>query len=604
MPGFIKQESIDEVSNRTDIVSVIGEYVQLTQKGNDWWGCCPFHHEKTPSFSVSADKKFYYCFGCHAKGTVFKFIQEMENVSFSEAVEILAKKCGIQVEYSSSGREEYKKDPAVQLKAEYTELYTRIASSFHYMLMETDAGKFARDYITSRGLTEETLKKFKLGYSPADRTWLKKFLKGKNYSEEFLANSGLFSKRYPDISFFNDRLMFPIFNKNGEVVALGGRFLRGDPSKSPKYLNSTDLIQYKKGSTLYAYNFAKQAIHENRKVIFCEGYMDCIAYHQCGLTYAVAPLGTALTEDQIGLVKNYVKDGSVLLSFDSDGAGLAATKRAILMCRQQDLTVKVIKLTGGKDPAEIMLKYGPDVLTNEVNSAILDNDFLLSVLTATYSKNSPDEKLKAAREFFTYIDALQSDIQKNACLEQFSRTYEVSLEAIKNDYLNRNQIEQKKKVSLPSDQNVNEEKIRMTAETAAVLSVIDDDIKYYKKLRSEITVDDISDPQAKKIFIILEECSRSENFSVSTILNHCDQSQLQEMIIKSMHEDPANKEVKVNDSIKMLKRNVLKRQNDELQVQICRLERSPLPEDKAQLMELISRRMEISSRLEDLKKRD
>ncbi|MBB5218312.1 DNA primase [Treponema rectale] len=604
MAGFIKQESIDEVSNKTDIVSVIGEYVQLTQKGNDWWGCCPFHHEKTPSFSVSSDKKFYYCFGCHAKGTVFKFIQEMENCSFSEAVESLAKKSGVQVEYTSTGREEYRKDPSIQLKAEYTDLYTRVANSFHYMLMETEAGKFALEYITARGLTKETLEKFKLGYSPADRTWLKKFLKGKNYSDEFLANSGLFSKRYPDISFFNDRLMFPIFNKNGEVVAMGGRFLRGDPSKSPKYLNSSDLIQYKKGSTLYAFNFAKQAIHENHKVIFCEGYMDCIAYHQCGLTYAVAPLGTALTEEQISLVKNYVRDGCVMLSFDSDGAGLAATKRAIIMCRQHDLTVKVIKLSGGKDPAEIMINYGPEVLTNEVNSAILDNDFLLSVLTATYGKDSPDAKLKAAMEFFTYIDALQTDIQKNACLEQFCRTYEVSLDAIRNDYLNRSQIEQKMKKTLPSDQNVKEEKIKVTAESAAVLSVIDDDISFFKKLRNEITVDDLSDSLAKKIFIILEECSRNDNFSVSSILNHCENPELQNLIIKSLQTDSANKEQSVNESIKLLKRNVLKKQNDELQVQICRLERSQLPEDKAQLMELISRRMEISSRLEDLKKRD
>lgn len=604
MAGFIKQESIDEVSSRCDIVSVIGEYVQLTQKGNDWWGCCPFHHEKTPSFSVSADKKFYYCFGCHAKGTVFKFIQEVENISFSEAVEVLARKNGIQLEYSSSGREEYKKDPSFQLKAEYTELYSRIASSFHYMLMETQAGKFAKDYITSRGLTEETLKKFKLGYSPADRTWLKKFLKEKNYSEEFLSNSGLFSKKYPDISFFNDRLMFPIFNKNGEVVALGGRFLRGDPLKSPKYLNSSDLIQYKKGSTLYAFNFAKKSIHEEHKVIFCEGYMDCIAYHQCGLTYAVAPLGTALTEEQIALVKNYVKDGFVFLSFDSDNAGLQATKRAILMCRKNDLSVKVIRLTGGKDPAEIMLKYGSKVLTKEVDSAILDNDFLLSVLTSRYDKKNPDGKIKAALEFFSYIDSLQTDIQKNACLEQFSRTYEVSLEAIKKDYLNRNQLEQKKKNTFTSEKNVKKENFRLTAETAAVLSVIDDDIKYYKKLRSEITVDDLSDFQAKKIFIILEECSRSENFSVSSILNHCQEPELQEMIIKSMQNDSANKDLIVDESIKMLKCNVLKKQNNELQIQICRLERSPLSEDKNQLMELISRKMEISSRLEELKKRD
>ena len=329
MSGIISQQTTDEVNARTDIVQIVQEYVPLTQKGNDWWGCCPFHNEKTPSFSVSPEKKFYYCFGCHAGGTVFNFIMEMEKVSYPEAIQFLAKKAGVEVRYSDGG-ELPKEDANAKLKSEYIDLYNRVAGSFHYLLLETETGKFALDYITKRGLTKETLEKFKIGYSPSDRKWLKTFLLKKNYSEVFLRNSGLFSKKYPDYAFFSDRLMFPIFDRKGDVVALGGRFLRGDATKSPKYLNSGDLIQYKKGSTLYAFNFAKQSIRENKKVIFCEGYMDCIAYHQCGISYAVAPLGTALTEDQIHLIKPFVN--TVLLSFDSDGAGQAATKRAILMC--------------------------------------------------------------------------------------------------------------------------------------------------------------------------------------------------------------------------------------------------------------------------------
>ncbi|MBQ2208160.1 MAG: DNA primase, partial [Treponema sp.] len=262
----ITQESIDEVSSRTDIVRLIGEYVPLTQRGNDWWGCCPFHNEKTPSFSVSPDKKFYYCFGCHASGTAFKFIQEMEKLSFPEAVEFLAKKAGVELHYSEGGGPEHKDDSKTKLRNEYIDLYSRVATTFHYMLMETEAGRFARDYITKRGLTNETLEKFKIGYSPADRKWLRSFLEKKNYSAEFLNNSGLFSKKYPEVAFFSDRLMFPIFDRKGDVVAMGGRFLRGDKDKSPKYLNSGDLIQYKKGNTLYAFNFAKQAIRENKKV--------------------------------------------------------------------------------------------------------------------------------------------------------------------------------------------------------------------------------------------------------------------------------------------------------------------------------------------------
>ena len=437
MSGMISQSTIDEVASRTDIVSIVQEYLPLTQKGNDWWGCCPFHNEKTPSFSVSSEKKFYYCFGCHAGGTVFNFIMQMEKLSYPEAIEFLAKKAGVPIQYSDGG-DAPKEDPDAHLKAEYIDLYNRVSGTFHYMLMETEAGKFALEYITKRGLTKETLEKFKIGYSPADRRWLKQFLLKKNYSEDFLDNSGLFSKKYPDFAFFSDRLMFPIFDRKGDVVALGGRFLRGDPDKSPKYLNSGDLIQYKKGSTLYAFNFAKTAIRENKKVIFCEGYMDCIAYHQCGIQYAVAPLGTALTEEQIHLVKPFVD--SILLSFDSDAPGQNATVRAILMCRRQNVTVKVIRLSGGKDPAEIMVNLGPAILTNDVDNAILDNDFLLSRLLNTYSKDSPEGKAKASLEYFQYLDVLQSDVQKDACLDQFCQAFNIDPEAARKDYTNREQI--------------------------------------------------------------------------------------------------------------------------------------------------------------------
>ena len=297
------------------------------------------------------------------------------------------------------------------------------------MLTQTEGGKFALDYICKRGITAETIEKFKLGYSPADRKWLRKFLESKNYTKDFLDNSGLFSKKYPEFAFFSDRLMFPIFDRKGDVVAMGGRFLRGDASKSPKYLNSGDLIQYHKGETLYAFNFARQAVREKKAVIFCEGYMDCIAYHQCGIEWAVAPLGTALTEEQVRMVKPFVE--TVYLSFDADGAGQNATKRAILMCRRMDITVKVIRLHGGKDPAEIMLNFGADYLTNDVNNAIIDNDYLLSKLQEVFPKDTPEGKTKASLAFFAYIDALQSDVQKQACLDQLCQVYGIEKEAVR-----------------------------------------------------------------------------------------------------------------------------------------------------------------------------
>ena len=608
MAGFISQATIDEVTARTDIVRVVSDYVPLVQKGNDWWGCCPFHHEKTASFSVSSEKKFYYCFGCHAGGTAINFIMEMEKLSYPEAVTFLARKQGIQIQYSEGGLEQQKEDPAAKLKQEYTDLYTRVAGTFHYMLTSTDAGAFALDYITKRGISMETIQKFKLGYSPRDRFWLKKFLLEKNYSKEFLEASGLFSKKYPDIAFFTDRLMFPIFDRSGNVVAMGGRFLRGDAEHSPKYLNSGDLPQYKKGSTLYAFNFARQAIRETKRVIFCEGYMDCIAYHQCGINYAVAPLGTALTEDQIRMVKPFVQE--ILLSFDSDKAGQEATRRAILMCRKQDITVRIIQLTGAKDPAEIMLNFGKDTLTKDVELAILDSDFLLSKLQELYPKNSPEGKKAATLSFFEYMDALQSDVQKNACLEQLCQTFDINLEAARKDFTNRaHRGVQERSVPqrLQSEESVSQEQnkhqvFKPNAELRAVLTAVTADPIYFQKMRSRISVDDLTDPQARKLFIIMEECSRSGSFSVSNILNRCESEQLKSMILKSDDEYSSNIAQSVDSSILYVERTALERKRLELVNRMRRLERSALPEDKALLSELLSQKMDLDNKIVSLKR--
>ena len=416
MVGFISEETINDILNTADIVSTVGEYTRLERRsGNDWWGCCPFHGEKTASFHVDGDKKFFYCFGCKKSGNIINFIMEMEKLSYADTLVALAKKNGIPIKYKDGFKpdENFKKNDEIE---QNIDLYERTASMFHYFLLETEQGKKALDYVIKRGLTRETIEKFKLGYAPADRKWLKVFLRKKNYSDDFLNKSGLFSSKYPDYSFFSDRLMFPIFNRRGQVVAFGGRVIPPADESQRKYLNSGELIQFKKKETLFGFNFAKDAIRREKKVILCEGNMDVIAYHQCGLDYAVATLGTAFTEEHVKMLQGFVADGAVYLSFDSDGAGQAATWKAIKLCKQHDLTVKIIRLQGGKDPAEIMLKYGAENLTAQVNNAILDSDYLLLRLGEKYPLDTPEGKRKAALEYFLYIDVLQSSIQKESCL--------------------------------------------------------------------------------------------------------------------------------------------------------------------------------------------
>ena len=563
MATFISQETINAVQNSADIVSIIGEYTKLERRGSDWWGCCPFHNEKTASFHVEPDKKFYYCFGCHAGGDVIKFIMEQEKVSYSDAIATLAKRTGIEIKYTNGTPE--KENPQLKIIEQYTELYERTASMFHYFLLETPQGKSALEYITSRGISLETIKKFKLGFAPIDRKWLKNFLLKKNFSNEFLLNSGLFSKKYPDVAFFSNRLMFPIFNRRGQVVALGGRQLSNDPN-SRKYLNSGDLIQYKKGETLYAFNFAKKAIREAKKVIFCEGYMDCIAYHQCGIEYAVAPLGTALTEMQIKIIRPFVEE--VLLSFDSDGAGQKATMRAILMLRKENITVRIIQLTGGKDPAEIMQKLGPQVLTNQVSNAILDSDFLLSRLGAEFPIDTPEGKTKASLVYFSYVDALQSDIQKESCLEQLCQAFNLKPEAVKRDFRNRNQARERLNSRQPLQSNQHKE-LKIDAELRSILVIIAN-LDKYKAVRTELLEYEFENLSASQLFNILEECFKNETLSLTSILNHCNEPELTNLITKviSLGEFKENNEDAIQDSIQMLKRRNLERKRDDIMSRI------------------------------------
>ena len=466
--------------------------------------------------------------------------------------------------------------------------------------METPAGKFALDYITDRGLTKETLEKFKIGYSPEDRFWLRKFLEGKNYSKEFLDNSGLFNRKRPDTAFFSGRLMFPIFDRNGDCVAMGGRFLRGsDFEAQSKYKNSPELMHYKKGNILYAFNFAKESIRRNKKVIFCEGYMDCIAYHQCGIDYAVATLGTAMTVEHLHIIKPFVDE--VLLSFDSDGAGQKATRRSILMCRSLGIPVKVVQLQGGKDPAEIMLTFGAEYLTKQVNGSRFDFEFLISKLQELYPKDSPWGKSKASLEYFEYIDSLQSNVEKESCLELFSQAYAVDREALRRDYSNRENVRAKlNQVNNNQTAAVKKEKLIITAELQAVMTAVTD-VALFKKMHEEISLDDLREESSRQLYSAMEDCLMNDSFSVSNILIRLENDELKGLLIKSadVHRDSAVESAE--ESIRYLKNRVLENRNLRIRERIELLSRSSLPEDRAELEELLKQKMEVDSKIHNMK---
>ncbi len=602
MAGFISKDTIDAIHNTVDIVSVIGEYTKLTKRGAiDWWGCCPFHSEKTPSFRVDAEKKMYYCFGCHAGGDVVKFVMEMEKLSYPEALTQLAQQSGIPIRYEDGVKPDLiKQDNKIE---QYIELYERTASMFHYLLMETDSGKKALEYIKKRGLTDETLKKFKLGYAPADRKWLKQFLLKKNFSEDFLRQSGLFSQKYPDYAFFSDRLMFPIFNRKGQVVAFGGRVIPPADESQRKYLNSGELPQFKKRETLFGFNFAKDSIRTNKKIIFCEGNMDVIAYHQCGLDFAVATLGTALTEDHIKMIQGFVADGFVLLSFDSDGAGQAATWKAIKLCREHSLTVKIISLQGGKDPAEIMLKYGKENLTNQVNNAKLDVDYLLNILGKKYPVDTPEGKTRASLEFFSYVDSLQSDIQKESSLDQLSQTFNLKPEAVKRDFLNRKQAQERISIRQNNNQTEEQTQLNLNAELRGLIAVTAD-INQFEKIRSNLVETDFLNPDARRLFRVLEDCFNSKTFSIPDILTRCDNKALSQVItneISSGVYQKDNIDTIVNDTIRFIQKNKIDEQR-EILIKRIRDYVVVTEDDKKQLDNLLIQKLELDKKAQSLLK--
>ncbi|MDR0601698.1 MAG: toprim domain-containing protein, partial [Treponema sp.] len=377
--AFISRATIQEVNDKLDALAVVGDYVRLEKRGGRYWGLCPFHSEKTPSFTVDPGRKMYHCFGCGQGGGIITFIMEMDKLTFPEAVETLARRFVVEIVYEHDGYEVPVDTGGRKRAEEMAELYRRVTVSFHHILVERPEGKRALEYVESRRISRETIDRFRLGFSPPDRYWLFNFLVKKGYSEEFLAASGLFSARYPRSSFFSGRLMFPIADRHGNTAAFGGRILpaaapgepvvpaeSAPPAESaahaePKYINSRESEWYKKRETLFAIDIALPEIRKTREVYLCEGYMDVIALHEAGICNAVAPLGTAFTGEQAKLLCRWAE--RLNLVFDSDDAGRSAAVKAILTARGNSLSCFVAApekaredRTGPdpKDPADIL----------------------------------------------------------------------------------------------------------------------------------------------------------------------------------------------------------------------------------------------------------
>ena len=419
---YYPDELIEEVRSRNDIIDVISGYVKLTKKGSSYFGLCPFHNEKSPSFSVSRQKQMYYCFGCGAGGNVFTFIMEYENYTFVEALKMLAERAGIELpeeEYSKETKEK------ADLKTAILEV-NKLAAKYYYAQLKTEQGKLAHDYLTGRKLSEETITAFGLGYSTKYRDDLYRYLKTKGYRDEVIAKAGLISidEKQGVYDKFWNRVMFPIMDANNRVIGFGGRVM-GDAK--PKYLNSPETIVFDKSRNLYGLNRARTS----RKPYFliCEGYMDVIALHQAGFTNAVASLGTALTSGHASLIKRYVNE--VYLTYDSDEAGTKAALRGIPILKEAGITAKVLRMDPYKDPDEFIKNLGAEAFEERIRQARNGFMFSLEILEKDYDMNSPEGKTEFYNEVAKRLCNFEEEIERNNYIEAVAKTYHLGYETLR-----------------------------------------------------------------------------------------------------------------------------------------------------------------------------
>ena len=419
---YYPDELIEEVRMKNDIVDVISGYVRIQKKGSSYFGLCPFHNEKSPSFSVSPSKQMFYCFGCGAGGNVFTFVMQYENYSFQEAVKLLADRAGVNLPEMEYGEEVKKRESQ---RARLLEVNKEAAKYFYYQL-RSERGQAGYQYLRRRELSDETIKKFGLGFANVTSDDLVKYLKSKGYEDKLLTEAGLasFDEKYGMHDKFWNRVMFPIQDSNHRVIGFGGRVM-GDAK--PKYLNSPETMIFDKSRNLYGLNFARTSRAGN--IILCEGYMDVIAMHQAGFTQAVASLGTAFTAGQANLLRRYAQE--VILAYDSDGAGVTAALRAIGILKEVGLTGKVLNLEPYKDPDEFIKNLGREAFEERIRKAENSFFFELRMLQRNFDFNDPESKTRFHREIAKKLCGFSEEVERENYIEAVAEKYHIGFENLR-----------------------------------------------------------------------------------------------------------------------------------------------------------------------------
>lgn len=552
---YYPDELIEEIRIKNDIVNVISGYVRLQKKGSNYFGLCPFHNEKSPSFSVSPGKQMYYCFGCGAGGNVITFLMEYENATFQEAVKILADRAGInlpEMEYNEEARKkESRRSRLLEINKE--------AARYYYYMLRNPRGRTGFQYLAGRQLSDETMKKFGLGYADGAASDLTAYLRSKGYGDDLLQESGLITfdeKRGIHDKFWN-RVMFPIQDGNHRVIGFGGRVM-GDGK--PKYLNSPETMIFDKSRNLYGLNFARTSRKGN--IILCEGYMDVIAMHQAGFTQAAASLGTAFTTGQASLLKRYTEE--VLLAYDSDGAGTNAAMRAIGILRESGIRGKVIDMRPYKDPDEFMKNLGPEAFQERIDQAQNSFFFELSVLERDYQMDDPESKTAFHREIAKKLCSFEEEVERENYIESTAQKYHIGFENLRklvSGYAAQTGLVRPvmRPKSTLSKKNTPEENAKKSQRL--LLTWITEEPKLYQKIKPYIAASDFTDTLyqdvADRLFADLEQGVYQPAAIISAYEEEQEQRTVAEIFNTKLEEitTPQEREKAFHDILYAVKKN-------------------------------------------------
>ena len=531
---FYSEEIIDEVREKNDIVDVISPYVRLTKRGSNYVGLCPFHNEKTPSFSVNTERQCFHCFGCGVGGNSISFVMKYENLTFTEAVRQLADKVGMNLP-EENYNPEYRK--RADLKTRLFDIYKE-AAKFYYFQLRSDYGNFPMEYLKNRGLSDETINAFGLGYSIKSANALYNYLKSKDYSDELMIKAELvtFKEGRGIFDMFWNRVIFPIMDQNNKVIAFGGRVM-GDGE--PKYLNSRETDIFNKRRNLYGLNFAKHS--RQGYMLLCEGYMDVIALHQAGFTNAVASLGTSLTEEQARLISRYVKE--VIITYDSDGAGVKAAIRAIPILKTAGIRTKILKLTPFKDPDELIKSAGREEFEKRIQNAENSFDFELYNIEKNYDLSEPEGKTEFLNRVAERLTEFEEELERENYIAAVAAKYFVS-----KDSLNRlvNKIGGAKEIRdtykeagerIKKNERVNTADDGLLKTNRLLLSFLADQPELYKRIKNIISENDFATPLykdvARRIFIQIEQ---GKNPNIAEIISRYESGEDQALVAAAFEE--------------------------------------------------------------------